>query len=100
MQVLVGMVVREQLMVILRRALAPGGLEALRNHVIPYEELNRHVVTAAARSLVSEQQLAVLQASPGPYHSVSCWHQRGARFPASDPCCRWVHRAARQVPWH
>ncbi|KAK9806419.1 hypothetical protein WJX73_004486 [Symbiochloris irregularis] len=59
--VLVGIVVREQLMVLLRRALVPGGVEALHDDVIPYEELNRQVVTAAARSLVSEQQLAVLQ---------------------------------------
>ena len=51
-------------MVILRRALAVGGVEALQHDVIPYEELNRHVVTAAARSLVSEQQLAVLQVTP------------------------------------
>lgn len=41
-----------------------GGLEGLRATPVPYEELNRHVVTAAARSLVSEQQLAVLQVRP------------------------------------
>ena len=63
-QVMVGLVLREHLMVLLRRCLAPGGAAAVAAHPVPYEELSRRVVTAAARSYVSEQQMAVLQAWP------------------------------------
>ncbi len=54
-----GLVVRDHLMVLLRRALArrPGGPE----DDITYEDLNRQFVSAAARTMVSEQQMAVLQ---------------------------------------
>lgn len=66
-QVMVGLVLRDHLMVLLRRCLAAGGAAAVAAHPVPYEELSRHVVTAAARSYVSEQQMAVLQVrSPGP----------------------------------
>ena len=60
-QVLVGLVLRDHLMVLLRRGLAAGGTAAIAAGPVPYEELSRHVVTAAARSYVSEQQMAVLQ---------------------------------------
>lgn len=64
MQVMVGLVLRDHLMVLLRRCLAAGGTAAMANEPVPYEELSRHVVTAAARSYVSEQQMAVLQVLP------------------------------------
>lgn len=57
---LVGLVNRDHLMVIMRRALAQGVRHDELPHV-PYEDLNRNFVSAAARSLISEQQLAVLQ---------------------------------------
>ena len=63
-QVLVGLVVREHLMVLLRRALvagARGDPAGGSGADVPYEDLNRQFVSAAARSLISEQQLAVLQ---------------------------------------
>ncbi len=63
-QVLVGLVNREHLMVVMRRALAAGGARGAQGGdlpEVPYEELNRNYVSAAARSLISEQQLAVLQ---------------------------------------
>ena len=63
-QVMVGLVLRDHLMVVLRRCLAAGGTAAMANEPVPYEELSRHVVTAAARSYVSEQQMAVLQVLP------------------------------------
>lgn len=56
-------------MVVMRRALAHGARPAAGgggDHglpEVPYEELNRNYVSAAARNLISEQQLAVLQAS-------------------------------------
>lgn len=60
LQVLVGLVNRDNMMVIIRRALARGSHS---NGVaeIEYEDLNKNFVSAAARSLISEQQLAVLQ---------------------------------------
>ena len=61
-----GLVLRDHLMVLLRRSLAAGGTAAMAHEPVPYEELSRHVVTAAARSYVSEQQMAVLQVLPAP----------------------------------
>ena len=60
-QVLMGLVNREHLMVILRRSLAAGARNGADAGDVSYEDLNRHFVSAAARSLISEQQLAVLQ---------------------------------------
>ena len=48
-------------MVVMRRALAAGPRLTGELPEVPYEELNRNYVSAAARSLISEQQLAVLQ---------------------------------------
>jgi hypothetical protein len=64
LQVLVGLVNREHLMVIIRRALAQGARHEDMASVT-YEDLNRNFVSAAARSLISEQQLAVLQVRSG-----------------------------------
>ena len=53
-------------MVVMRRALAVGAGRAPGDlPEVPYEELNRNYVSAAARSLISEQQLAVLQVTHG-----------------------------------
>ncbi len=60
LQVLVGLVNRDNMMVIIRRALAQGS-HANGGAEIEYEDLNKNFVSAAARSLISEQQLAVLQ---------------------------------------
>ena len=60
MQVLVGLVNRDNMMVIIRRALAQGQRTSLPPE-IEYEDLNKNFVSAAARHLISEQQLAVLQ---------------------------------------
>ena len=57
-QVFVGLVVRDHLMVLLRRALARG---TTANLGVTYEDLNHQFVTAAARHLVWEQHMAVLQ---------------------------------------
>lgn len=59
-QVLVGLVNRDNMMVIIRRALAQGHRSSLPPE-IEYEDLNKNFVSAAARHLISEQQLAVLQ---------------------------------------
>lgn len=62
MQVLVGLVTRDNMMVIIRRALAQGQRPvASMAAEIDYEDLNRNFVSAAARHLISEQQLAVLE---------------------------------------
>lgn len=58
MQVFVGLVVRDHLMVLLRRALARG---TTANLDVTYEDLNHQFVTAAARHLIWEQHMAVLQ---------------------------------------
>ena len=55
----VGLVTRDNLMVLLRRALGRGTAAIADD--LPYEDLNRQYVSAAARSLVSQQQLAILQ---------------------------------------
>ena len=60
LQVLVGLVNRDNMMVIIRRALAQGS-HSNGGAEIEYEDLNKNFVSAAARSLISEQQLAVLQ---------------------------------------
>ncbi|KAL3159050.1 hypothetical protein ABBQ32_011048 [Trebouxia sp. C0010 RCD-2024] len=57
-QVFVGLVVRDHLMVLLRRALARG---TTANLDVTYEDLNHQFVTAAARHLIWEQHMAVLQ---------------------------------------
>ena len=57
-QVFVGLVVRDHLMVLLRRALARG---TTANLGVTYEDLNHQFVTAAARHLIWEQHMAVLQ---------------------------------------
>lgn len=57
-QVFVGLVVRDHLMVLLRTAMLRGSASSLD---VTYEELNRQFVSAAARSLITEQQMAVLQ---------------------------------------
>ena len=59
-QVFVGLVVRDHLMVLLRRALARG---TTANLDVTYEDLNHQFVTAAARHLIWEQHMAVLQVS-------------------------------------
>ena len=53
-----GLVVRDHLMVLLRTAMLRGSASSLD---VTYEELNRQFVSAAARSLITEQQMAVLQ---------------------------------------
>lgn len=82
-EVFVGMVAREHLLVLLRRAMAmaarfgnsnasaaAAASAAATNRVslstsslpdVPYEELNRHFVSAEGRALLSEQQLAVMR---------------------------------------
>lgn len=56
-QVFVGLVVRDHLMVLLRQALGRGGEGPLS-----YSDLNRRYVSSAAQRIISEQQMAVLQA--------------------------------------
>ena len=57
-----GLVIRDNMMVIIRRALAQGHRPAASMAAeIDYEDLNRNFVSAAARHLISEQQLAVLE---------------------------------------
>ena len=60
LQVFVGIVVRDHLMVLLRKALARSSTVDLD---VKYEDLNYQFVTAAARHLICEQQVAVLQVS-------------------------------------
>ena len=65
-QVFVGLVVRDHAIVLLRRAVLGRSDEP---EAVEYEELNKQHVSAAARSLISEQQLAVLQVDcPAPVH--------------------------------
>jgi hypothetical protein len=56
-QVFVGLVVRDHLMVLLRQALGrtAGGQ-------LSYSDLNRRYVSSAAQRIITEQQMAVLQA--------------------------------------
>ena len=60
-----GLLARDHLMVLLRRVMARGlpraNADAAQDD-IAFEDLSRHFVSAAARSLILEQQLAVLQA--------------------------------------
>lgn len=67
-------------MVVMRRALAAGPRLTGELPEVPYEELNRNYVSAAARSLISEQQLAVLQVSA----IIRCCHPR--RVTRTDVC--------------
>lgn len=60
LQVFVGLVVRDHLMVLLRKALARSSTVNLD---VKYEDLNYQFVTAAARHLIWEQHIAVLQVS-------------------------------------
>lgn len=60
LQVFVGLVVRDHLMILLRRALARSSTAGLD---VKYEDLNYQYVTAAARHLIWEQHVAVLQVS-------------------------------------
>lgn len=57
LQVFVGLVVRDHLMVLLRQALGHrvGGQ-------LSYSDLNRRYVSSAAQRIITEQQMAVLQA--------------------------------------
>jgi hypothetical protein len=57
LQVFVGLVVRDHLMVLLRQALghSVGGQ-------LSYSDLNRRYVSSAAQRIITEQQMAVLQA--------------------------------------
>jgi hypothetical protein len=59
LQVFVGLVVRDHLMVLLRQALGHrvGGQ-------LSYSDLNRRYVSSAAQRIITEQQMAVLQAGP------------------------------------
>jgi len=57
-QVVVGLVVRDHIMVLLRQALGRGSARAVD---ASWEELNRRYVSTEGQRLVSEQQLAVLQ---------------------------------------
>ena len=54
----VGLVVRDHLMVLLRRALAR---RTTANLDVTYEDLNQQFVSAAARQLIWDQHMAVLQ---------------------------------------
>ncbi|KAK9840815.1 hypothetical protein WJX81_006821 [Elliptochloris bilobata] len=68
-QVFVGLLARDHLMVLLRRVMArglPGANGEAGQDDIAFEDLSRHFVSAAARSLILEQQLAVLQARGTP----------------------------------
>jgi hypothetical protein len=66
----VGLLARDHLMVLLRRVMArglpaPGGAGGAGGAAaddVSFEDLSRNFVSAAARSLILEQQLAVLQA--------------------------------------
>lgn len=60
LQVFVGLVVRDHLMVLLRKALARSSTVNLD---VKYEDLNYQFVTAAARHMIWEQHIAVLQVS-------------------------------------
>ncbi len=57
-QVVVGLVVRDHIMVLLRQALGRGSARVVD---ASWEELNRRYVSTEGQRLVSEQQLAVLQ---------------------------------------
>ncbi len=62
-----GLLARDHLMVLLRRVMArglpaPGGAGGAAADDVSFEDLSRNFVSAAARSLILEQQLAVLQA--------------------------------------
>ena len=54
----VGLIVRDHIMVTLRQALGRGSARAVD---ASWEELNRRYVSTEGQRLVSEQQLAVLQ---------------------------------------
>ena len=59
-----GLLARDHLMVLLRRVMARGLPRAdgdAGQDDVTFEDLSRHFVSAAARSLILEQQLAVLQ---------------------------------------
>ncbi|CAL8466168.1 g5704 [Coccomyxa elongata] len=92
-QVLVGLVNREHLMVVMRRALAAGPRLTGELPEVPYEELNRNYVSAAARSLISEQQLAVLQG-----HGVDGLHMDGAAFERVLDLTPYINTSAPAVP--
>ena len=102
-QVLVGLVNREHLMVILRRSLAAGARGDAGPGDVPYEDLNRHFVSAAARSLISEQQLAVLQvrAHAHAHSRLRCEAAPGARHGSGmvycSPCRPLLRFPSRQV---
>ena len=69
LQVFVGLVVRDHLMVLLRRALARG---TTANLEVTYEDLNHQFVTAAARHLIWEQHMAVLQVNLSAFRLACC----------------------------
>ena len=63
LQVFVGLVTRDNLLTLLRKALvrASSSEELLTRHELSYEDLNQQFVTAAARKMISQQQQAALQ---------------------------------------
>ena len=63
-QVFVGLVTRDNLLVLLRR-ISGMGPPLSGSDEVTYEELNQQHVSAAARSLVSQQQHAALQVGLG-----------------------------------
>ena len=87
LQVLVGLVNRDNMMVIIRRALAQGS-HSNGGAEIEYEDLNKNFVSAAARSLISEQQLAVLQVTSSlghdPVHPARCGCSKAATAPRGE----------------
>lgn len=94
MQVLVGLVNRDNMMVIIRRALAQGHRSSLPAE-IEYEDLNKNFVSAAARHLISEQQLAVLQVTT---FSAS-WLFADAKSAQEGACQMLPERACAQPPF-
>ncbi len=56
-------------MVLLRQALGRGGVDG---GALSYSDLNRRYVSAAAQRVISEQQMAVLQAHTLPMSQISC----------------------------
>ena len=87
-----GLLARDHLMVLLRRVMARGLPRAngdAGQDDIAFEDLSRHFVSAAARSLILEQQLAVLQVCQAPVPSIQqSWVQHNTWLlnAIEEPC--------------
>lgn len=63
LQVFAGLITRDNLLVLLRKALVntSSSEQLLTQPELTYEDLNQQFVTAAARTVISQQQQAALQ---------------------------------------